>query len=220
LVKAARAEAEEGSERTCIVTRTKGSPEDMIRFVVGPGAIVVPDIRRKLPGRGVYVTAHADKISEAVRRQAFARGFKAKVTAPEALSAQIEDLLTKDCLQTLSIVNKAGQVVAGFGKVEDEIASGAIAGLIHASDAGADGIRKLTQTLHRRFGADGMKPQIKLFESAQLDLALGRANVIHAALKAGAASDAFLKRCRRLSLYRSGVPQEQNSGLSVDEGLD
>jgi len=80
----------------------------MIRFVMGPGAIVVPDIGRKLPGRGVWVTARADRVAEAVKRQAFSRGFKTKAVASESLAAEIEALLTKDCLQALSMANKAG----------------------------------------------------------------------------------------------------------------
>ncbi len=200
-------DAETGPERTCIVTRTKGSPREMIRFVVGPGAVVVPDIRAKLPGRGVWVTASADRVAEAVKRQAFARGFKAKVTASATLAAEIEALLTQDCLQALSIANKAGQVVAGFGKVEEAIGGGAIAGLIHASDSGADGVRKLGQSLRRRFGDAGATPRVELFRSDQLDLALGRANVIHAALLLGSASEAFIGRCRRLAMYRAG-PQD------------
>lgn len=213
LAKVEPADAEAGPERTCIVTRTKGSPEDMIRFVVGPGGVVVPDIRRKLPGRGVWVTARADRVAEAVKRQAFMRGFKTKVTASEALAVEIEALLTQDCLQALSIANKAGQVVAGFGKVEDAIDAGAVAGLIHASECGADGARKLGQSLRRRFGSESAKPRIELFCSGQLDLALGRTNVIHAALIAGSASEAFLTRCRRLRLYRSGLPQTRAPSL-------
>jgi predicted RNA-binding protein YlxR (DUF448 family) len=208
----------------------------MIRFVVGPGALIVPDLRRKLPGRGQWVTARAENVAEAVKRQAFSRAFKAKVSASEHLVDEIENLLTQDCLQALSIANKAAQVVTGFGKVEDMIAGGDIAGLIHAKDAGADGIRKLTQGLRRRFGADhldsqpgafiedgkreGFKPQIKLFESAQLDLALGRSNVIHAALVSGAASAAFLRQCRRLALYRTEAPKINVQKEHVTEDLE
>jgi len=205
-------DADGSPERTCIVTRAKGLPEDMIRFVVGPGAIVVPDIRRKLPGRGVWVTAQAGHVAEAVKRQAFSRGFKTKVVASESLAAEIEALLTKDCLQALSLASKAGQVVSGFAKVEEAIASGAIAGLVHAADCGADGMRKLAQSLRRRYGDERAKPRVDLFRSGQLDLALGRANVIHAALIEGAASEGFLGRCRKLTLYRSGSPEA--------EGLD
>ncbi|WP_036255518.1 RNA-binding protein [Methylocapsa acidiphila] len=207
LAKADPVAVEAGPERTCIVTRTKASPDDMIRFVVGPGGVVVPDIRRKLPGRGVWVTARADRVAEAVKRRAFARGFKAKVAASEFLAGEIEELLTQDCLQSLSIANKAGQVVAGFGKVEEAIDKGAIAGLIQAAECGADGARKVGQCLRRRFGSETARPRIELFPSHQLDLALGRTNVIHAALIAGSASEAFLVRCRRLSLYRSAPAQ-------------
>jgi uncharacterized protein len=199
--------ASTGSERTCIVTRTKGEPETMIRFVVGPQAHVVPDLRHKLPGRGVWVVARADKIAEAVKRKAFARGFKAEVVVSATLASEIEDLLTTHCLQALSLANKAGQVVTGFAKVEATIAKGAIAGLVEAQDAGADGSRKLGQALHRRFGPAVTKPRVKLFTSLQLSLALGLANVIHAALVEGTAARAFLSQCRKLDFYRSPSPR-------------
>jgi len=194
-----------GPERTCIVTRTKGSPETMIRFVLGPDLAVVPDIRQKLPGRGVWVTARADKVAEAVKRQAFARGFKTKAVASANLPDELDALLRQDCLQFLSLVNKAGLAITGFAKVEAAIEAGQIAGILHAADAGADGIRKVGQALRRRFGEDQHRPQIKLFTGEQLDLALGRTNVIHAALLTGAASAALVTRCRRLMDYRSTV---------------
>jgi predicted RNA-binding protein YlxR (DUF448 family) len=202
LSKAVEAKGDRASERTCIVTRTKGEPEDMIRFVVGPGGCVVPDLRHKLPGRGVWVTARADKVAEAVKRKSFTRGFKAEVAVSATLAAEIEDLLTKDCLQALALANKAGQVVMGFAKVEAAIEKGHIAGLVDACDGGADGSRKLAQAMQRRFGSAATQPRVKLFTSLQLSLALGHTNVIHAALVDGAAARAFLSRCRKLDLYR------------------
>ena len=193
---------ETGPTRTCVVTRMKGSPREMIRFVIGPGDVVVPDIRQKLPGRGVWVAANAMRVAEAVKKRAFARGFKRQVTVSEKLAAEVEALLTQDCLQALSIANKAGQVAVGFGRAEEAIVGG-VAGLIHAVDGGADGVRKLGQSLRRRFGEAAVSPRIRLFRSGQLDLALGRANVIHAALLPGSASEAVVRRCRRLAMYRS-----------------
>ncbi|MGI8570853.1 MAG: RNA-binding protein [Methylocella sp.] len=210
MARSARLDPEGSPERTCIVTRAKGLPQDMIRFVAGPGAIVVPDIGRKLPGRGVWVTARACHVAEAVKRQAFSRGFRTKVVASENMAAEIEALLTKDCLQALSLACKAGQIVRGFAKVEEAIAAGAIAGLVHASDSGADGMRKLGQCLRRRFGDERARPRVELFASGQLDLALGRANVIHAAMIEGPASEGFLQRCRKLTLYRSGSPEAES----------
>jgi uncharacterized protein len=219
--KAARSEAENGPERTCLVTRAKDSPEGMIRFVVGPDATVVPDIRHKLPGRGVWVTARADKVAEAVRKQAFGKGFKAKVKVSEALPEEILELLTQDCLQALALANKAGLVVTGFMKVEEAIGKDAVVALIHAEEAGADGVRKLGQAMRRRFdeAAGESASQIILFTSLQLGLALGRTNVIHAALTQGAMSRSFVARCRRLDFYRTGQSTESSSLLPA-EGED
>jgi predicted RNA-binding protein YlxR (DUF448 family) len=212
----------------CIVTRERRASEELIRFVVGPQGTIVPDIRAKLPGRGVWVSARAELVKEAVRRQAFSRGLKAIAKADKTLPAEVDALLERDCLQSLAMANKAGAVVAGFTKVQTEINGGKVALLLHATDAGADGIRKLAQALRRRFGAD-CPPGINLFASSQLDLALGRSNVIHAALKAEPASKAFLARCRRLAAYRAigladepqamDMPPEAGSGTMTSERL-
>ena len=197
---------ETGSERTCIVTRARLSPDEMLRFVAGPDGLVVADIKRKLPGRGVWVSADAKNVAEAAKKQLFARSLKCAVKASPQLADEVDAMLERDALQFFSIANKAGLVVTGSAKVESAIAKGGVIALIHATDGGADGIRKLGQAVTRRFGeaASGV-PRIALFQSAQLDLALGRANVIHAALMAGPASDALpLAKCRRLDSYRSG----------------
>jgi predicted RNA-binding protein YlxR (DUF448 family) len=212
--------AADSPERTCIVTRAKALPRDMIRFVVGPGAAVVPDIRRKLPGRGVWVLGRADVVAKAAKGQAFSRGFKLKVTASHDLAVEIERELERDCLQALSIANKAGQVVSGFAKVEEAIASGGVCALVHAAGCGADGFRKLGRCLGRRFGDDMAKPCISLFRSDELDLALGRTNVIHAALAEGAASEGFLERCRRLRFYRSASSQAEGKDTAFWRAQD
>jgi predicted RNA-binding protein YlxR (DUF448 family) len=201
---------ERGPERTCIVTRRKGSPEAMLRFVVGPDGQVVPDLRRRLPGRGVWVTAAAGMVAEAQRKGAFARGFRRAVTVSPTLAADVGALMEREALQALSLANKAGSVITGFAKVEAEIAAHRIAGLVHARDGGEDGVRKLTQALLRHHGEAALGwPRVRLFDSGQLDLALGRTNVIHAALKTGAASDSFLSRSHALAVYRGGTALEQ-----------
>ena len=194
---------EDGPERTCIVTRRKASPDAMIRFVVGPDAAVVADIRRKLPGRGVWVSAELAIVKKAIKAQAFARGFKAKVRAEPQLAAEVGELLDRDALQSLAMANKAGAVITGFAKVESALSGGHVVAVLHASDAGEDGVRKLDGAARR--GRDGrtVPDSIKVFTSQQLDLALGRTNVIHAALAEGPAGDAFLTRCRRSILYRT-----------------
>ena len=40
---------QDGPNRMCAVTRDVRPIGDLIRFVVGPGDVIVPDIRRRLP---------------------------------------------------------------------------------------------------------------------------------------------------------------------------
>ncbi len=214
-----KAEAE--SERTCIVTRAVRAPSGMLRFVVGPDDTVFPDLKRKLPGRGVWVSAEALLVAEAVKRNLFAKAFKAKVQVSAHLVEEIDGLLEREVLQSLSICNKAGLVTAGSAKVEKVLAAGRVAALVHATDGGADGIRKMGQAVMRSLGeAAARVPRIVLFASSQLDLALGRSNVIHAALKSGAASEVFLERCRRLAHYRGGIGGISSHGWPGISGSD
>ncbi len=53
-------------ERLCVATRTVKQVEEMIRFVIGPDDVVVPDLKCRLPGRGVWVTATRDALAGAV----------------------------------------------------------------------------------------------------------------------------------------------------------
>ena len=199
---------ESGPERTCIVTRAKMTPEAMIRFVVGPGGAVVPDIRRRLPGRGVWVVASAELVARAARKGAFARGFKSKVQVDAALAGEVDAMLERDALGSLAMANKAGAVTTGFAKVEAALGEGKVSAILHAGEAAEDGCRKLDAAARRRGGAEP-PPSVKLFSGEQLDLALGRVNVIHAALAAGPAGKAFLGRCRRLTAYRADAGQNE-----------
>lgn len=192
------------SERTCIVTRQRGAPEAMVRFVCGPDGALAPDIKARLPGRGVWVTARADIVAQAARKSLFARSLKTRVDAAPQLADDVDRLLEADCLRMLSLANKAGAVIAGFGKVAEALAQGSLGALVEASDGRDDGKRKLAQAARR---AESTAPVVGLFSSLQLDLALGRTNVIHAALAAGGPSAAFVARCRRLAAYR---------GVSID----
>ncbi len=200
-------------ERTCIVTRRQDAPEGMIRFVRAPDGGVTPDIRSRLPGRGVWVTARAELVAEAARKQAFSRTLKAKSEASPTLARDVDALLEADCLQMLALANKAGLVVTGFGKVAAALEKGEIAILVEAVDGGEDGRRKLAQCARRGEAATGVSPKIvTIFTSSQLDLALGRTNVIHAALAAGGSSTSFVSRCARLALYRGGNIADFSAG--------
>ncbi|WP_083533209.1 RNA-binding protein [Bosea sp. WAO] len=202
--------ADKAQERTCVVTREARAPEDLIRFVVGPGDILVPDLRRKLPGRGVWVGLSAAAVGLAVKRKAFERSLKQKVVVSATLADEIDALMVKDAIQALAMANKAGLVSTGFGKVETLAGSGQVAAIIAASDGAEDGKRKIGQALHRAATARaeaGLKPRnipvVAIFAAAELELALGREHVIHAALVPGPATEGFLSRWRRLVRFRT-----------------
>ena len=191
--------------RMCAVSREVRPIEELIRFVLSPDGAVVPDIKRKLPGRGLWITASRARVAEAVRRNQFSRGFKRDVRAAPTLASDTEKLLVRSAVEALAMAAKAGQVVAGFSKVEEALGGGKAAALIHASDGAADGIRKLDAIVRQRGGNHGESPAfpvVTALTSAELDLALGRANVIHAALLAGPAGKTFLSRSQILVRYR------------------
>jgi predicted RNA-binding protein YlxR (DUF448 family) len=196
-----------GTERFCALTRIAKPVDDLIRFVVGPAGEVVPDIKRKLPGRGIWITATRSALDEAVKRRVFARGFRKEVRVAAELGTATERLLVQSALDALAIVGKAGHIVAGFAKVEDAIGRGEAVALIHAADAAADGKRKLVAAARRGDRVQEI-PAIEAFSAQQLDLALGRVNVIHAALLDGPVSATFLARTQRFLRFRDGFSDD------------
>ena len=198
-----------GTERMCAVTRAVRPIDELIRFVVAPSGEVIADLKRKLPGRGLWVSASHKAVAEAVRRNHFGKGFKRDVRVAPTLPSDTENLLVRGAIEALAMAAKAGQVVSGFSKVEGALQQGqgqnSVRVLIHASDGAADGIRKLDALVRPNAGVNDDSPQIPVvtaLTSERLDLALGRSNVIHAALLAGPASDTFLSRSQLLVRYR------------------
>jgi predicted RNA-binding protein YlxR (DUF448 family) len=190
-------------QRLCVVTRAVRPVAELLRFVIGPDGAVVPDVKGKLPGRGVWVTATRQTVEAAVKRHAFARGFKRDARVPADLVPQTETLLQRAALDALAIAGKAGLVAVGFAKAAAALERGAVVVLLHAAEGSPDGIRKLEAVARRRMPEEG-PPVIEFLTAEQLDLALGRPNVVHAALLAGPASDTCLSRLRRLGRFRTG----------------
>jgi predicted RNA-binding protein YlxR (DUF448 family) len=199
-----------GGERLCVSTRKVKPVSELLRFVVAPDGQVVPDLKRKLPGRGIWITATRTALAEAIRRNAFGRGFDRKVTVPAGLLESTERLLERSALDALAIAGKARQIVTGFSKVEAALMRDHVVALLHAADAAPDGVRKIG-AISRESEEEGRKiPVIGAFTAVQLNLALGRPNVVHAALLAGPASETFIARCARLDRFRAGEPGEKS----------
>jgi predicted RNA-binding protein YlxR (DUF448 family) len=211
-----------GRERLCAATREVRPVAELIRFVAGPQGIV-PDIKRKLPGRGVWVTARRDTVADAVKRGTFKKSLKSDVSVPADLPVMVDRLMLRAALDALSITYKSGLISAGMGKVEDAITGDLAIAVIHAADASPDGVRKLAAALKRRspgnheLAADSKIPVVRTFTIAELDLALGRANVVHAALLAGRASETFLTRWRDLEQFR--VSEREPGRRDDDKGV-
>ena len=196
--------AAHGTERLCASTGKVRPIDDMIRFVVSPEGSAVPDLKQRLPGRGVWITATRTALGEAIARKAFARSFKRDVRVASDLLDSTDRLLERGALDALAIAYKARRVVAGFAKIEAVLVDGDAVALLHASDAGPDGVRKLNATARRNSDDHGSIAVLAAFTSAQLDLALGRSNVVHAALLAGPESKAVRARLARLERFRTG----------------
>lgn len=199
-------------ERQCALSRAVLPVSELMRFVLDPEGQVVPDLKRQLPGRGVWVTATREAVGTAVKKRVFSKAFKAEVKVEPGLADLIDTLLVKGVLSSLSLCRKAGELVTGFSKVEAALRRDPVVALIHASDASGDGIRKLAAAAASQTELASGRPVVRLFDSTQLDLALGRTNVIHAALLAGRASEGFLERVRQLEAFRAGSVTYERCG--------
>ncbi len=206
---------ERGPLRRCALTRARRPKDDLIRFVLAPDGKIVPDVKERLPGRGVWVSATGDGVAEAVKRNVFARALRAQVKVPADLAGRVETLLLEAALGAFALANKAGEVMFGFTKVEQAIAREKVLALLHASDAAEDGCRKLDARLRAQTkGAEA--PVIRVFASDELDLASGRTNVIHAAIIHGRVGAKLLAAVSRLERYRNGVVNRNGSSSDTE----
>lgn len=184
-------------ERMCLVTRQIRPESELIRFVSGPDGVIVPDIQSRLPGRGVWVTAERTMLEQAASRKLFARGLKADVRVQADLADQVAGLLKASALGRLGLARKAGQLAVGFTKVASAVEGSKAAAVLIAADAAEDGRRKMQAIVRRNDQAGGLQT-IDRWSSKELSLAIGRTNVIHAAVLAGSAGGSFKQAVLRL----------------------
>jgi predicted RNA-binding protein YlxR (DUF448 family) len=203
--------------RLCAVTRVQHPVERLVRFVPAPDGTIVPDLARRLPGRGVWVEARRETVTAAVRRKAFARSLRRQVAVPEDLADQVERLMTRRLSEAISLANKAGLLVTGFAKVEQLIEDGRAVVLIHAADGAPDGVEKLSRKFRAVAGAERAEHAIVTeLTGLQLDLAIGRSNVVHAAASGDGAAQRIVQEAGRLRRYGSGEPSAASGFLTRD----
>jgi hypothetical protein len=174
-----------GPQRTCIATRETGAPERMIRFVVGPEGDVVPDLARRLPGRGLWVKAERTAVEHAVTKNLFAKAARASVKPAADLAERVEWLLLERALADLGRARRAGRAVAGFVKVEQMVGQRRAGLLVVADEADGDGLGKLK--------ASGL-PIARLGDAAALGGIFGREQAVYVAVARDDAGGAFIER--------------------------
>ncbi len=177
------------TERRCVLTGDRVERVALVRLALGPDGDVLPDVRAKAPGRGAWLGVGRADLEKAVAsgklRQALSRAFRTRELAiPQDLPARIEEQLERAALDRLGLEARAGTVVTGSERIEAALRSGKAAMLLHASDAGADGNRKLDQALRVGQEAEGtdLRGLVIAAPRTILSLALGRENVVHIAV--------------------------------------
>lgn len=188
--------------RRCIVTRQALEKPALFRFVIDPDGRVTPDLKERLPGRGLWVTARRHILDQAVAKNAFAKAAKQSVKIDRDLAQRVAALARREVGELLGLARKSGHLVAGFEKVEAALRSGKVRVLVAASDGAEDGRGKLA-----RLAGSGVEICAPL-TAAELAQALGREHAVHAAIKAGGIAEKTIIASRRLAGLTDGAPDD------------
>jgi predicted RNA-binding protein YlxR (DUF448 family) len=185
---------ETGPTRRCAATGVVQAKERMIRFVVAPDGTATPDVAERLPGRGVWITADANALALATKKNAFARSTRQPVTVPADLAGQVRTLLVRQLVDLLGLARRAGELTAGRDKVEEALSRGpSIAVLLEAADGSP------TERARLRAKAPGATVVASL-DGATLARALGREGVVvHAVVRSGRLADRIVAAATRLA---------------------
>jgi len=218
------------AERKCILSGEHSARDDLIRLAISPDGLVLPDIRAKAPGRGAWLGVDRETLEAAQKKGklkgALARAFKGKpLTVPDDLGQMIETALERAFLERLGLESRAGTVAIGSDRIAEAARRGRVHLLLHASDAGEDGNRKLDQALRVGSDAEGsdLRGLVLPLPRTILSMALGRENVVHVALTDRAAAlrvSHAMSRWRGFIGRKSGAePRDSSRGPSALTGL-
>ena len=173
---------ENNSNRTCLVTGEEKNKEELLRFTLTPDRQVIPDFKKKLPGKGFYITNSRAVLAQAVSKNVFKKFGKNTKVDPN-LGETVEN-------------KKAGALITGFEKVRENLQKGRVAFIIEAADAGSDGNAKIR-------AAAGNTEILTLFEVEELDKALNRTNTVHAAVLKGGMAEMVRSQLRKWQNFNS-----------------
>lgn len=198
-------ESDEMNPRSCIVTKTETVKDNLIRFVEAPDGTVVPDLKGKLPGRGVWVLGNKKTVTLAVEKKLFDKGFKKQVQADENLPELTGKLIRDKALRTLGMAKKAGVIVSGFSKVNNSVRSGKAVMLFHAKDAADDGKRKLASATAYVDHMEGDKIEVfTIWTIDEMSRVLGIENAVHVVAIYGGATKNLMACVKQMEAYELG----------------
>lgn len=160
------------TQRKCIVTGTTMEKDRMLRFAAVENVGIVPDFKKKLGGKGIYITNAKSALTKAINNNLFTKALKKKINADANLLQITENLLHEQALHAVSLARKAGCAIWGLDKSLEAIKKNQVAFVLEASDAGADGHKKMSSH------AKGLEIY-SLFTSEELNQELNRENTAH-----------------------------------------
>ena len=166
--------SKEDKERKDIVSGQVMDSKDLLRFTVTPDNQVIPDFKKRLPGKGIYVACSLSALKVAIAKNLFAKAAKRNVRVNDGLIPMVEAILKKKGLEAICLAKKAGALLTGFEKVSEAVKKGKAAFILEAGDAGADGHEKMLSL------AKGLDVFV-LYDVEELDKALDKVNTVHMA---------------------------------------
>ncbi len=209
MARGGRVQSRAEPERRCIVTRETGPKAGLIRFVVGPGDEIVPDLAGRLPGRGLWVTAEATVLRQAAAKGHFARAAKQPVQVPPDLAERVEALLVQRLVDFMALARRAGEALAGLEKAKAALVSGEAVLLVQASDGSVRERASLRPP-------DGENTLVSCLSGDELGMAFGRDRVVHAAVLAGGLADRIRSEALRLDGIRAGANRQPFGNEAAD----
>lgn len=200
-------------ERKCIATGESQPKSGLIRFVLGPDGMVVPDLLGRLPGRGIYVAATRAALDKAVSKNLFSRAARVQVTLPPDLVPLIEAGLVRRVVDLVAMARKAGSAVTGLEKVKDWLEKDRARVLIQAED----GSERERSRLRPPDGPDSL---ITCLSAQELGLAFARERAIHAALGAGGLTIRVVEEAARLAGLRIAADKHVGGRTALKDTKD
>ena len=219
-------------ERRCVITGEVSPAEHLVRLALGPDGSIAPDVHAKAPGRGAWIGV--DRVTlEASQAKGKLKGGLARAlhegqfAIPDDLGARIEAQLQRATLDRLGLESRSGTLISGSDKIEQAARRGQVRLLLHASDAGEDGRKKLAQAW--RVGEDdegsGREGHVLPVDRNALSMALGRENAVHLALTDARAAARVLAHLSRWQFFTGWSRDATNRdsdplGPSSDDGTE